>query len=1839
MADRYWVGGAGTWNTINTTNWSATSGGAGGASVPTTADDVFFDAASGTGTIIISVNNGAKSLNCTGYAGSVNHQQSLSLAGSLTLSAGMTYITLTGVFVFTATGTIISAGKTLRNGTVNAPGGVVTLGDALISSNGTSGGAFTVTAGTFSTAGYSVTIDSLSSNNSNVRTIDFGASTVSIGGGTSSGVTSLDLTTTTNLTFNAGTSQITFGASTTSIVIGGGVTFNNVILTSPSTASISGANTFNNFTITKPSFLGTVSFAGNQSINGTLTLPNSANAWNRTTLQSSVFGTTRTLTVAALAAGATDIDFYDIAVTGAAAPLSITRAGDCGGNSGITFPAGKTVYFAGTTSWYTGPAWSATAGGAADSTMFPLPQDTAVFTSTVPASGGTVTIDGQWNLPTIDGSARTANTMSLSYAPFSNVTTRMIGNFIGGSGFTLTSSGADRIIYLSGRGTQTLNQNGATLNIKLGGENFGGTLRLDSNITLSGANTLAFNAFTFNYGTLLFNGYTLDVFGFSNTIAGVRNLNFSSGGYLICSGNATTVYNQSNSSNFTITGTFYVLLSYTGATGTRTISSSSPFSLTLNRDIAVGGTSGFVLNSSSTDTVSFIGGYENINLTNMNGSFSCGGLTAYGNVNIGTTATIVSNANVMQLSPNGVTRTITSNGRTINFPVTIATGTGTVQLADALTVSSARTTFLSQGTLDLNGFTLTTGVFNSSGSNARTIAFGAGNITTTGTGTVWDTTTGTNFSCTGSRTVNIANNSATATTVITGSIPINALLDFNYTTGTYTLTDANSTYRSLNFTGFAGTVRSNSSRTIYGNFNAGSTAALGDGGTTQTTFASTSGVSTITSNGRTISINLLFNGVGGTWQLQDALTVFNTFTTTLTAGTIDLNGFTFSTGLFNSSGTSARTIAFGAGNIALTGTGIIWTTADPTNFSRTGTPTVNVTNSSATARTVSTGSMTEAQALDFNYTAGSYTLTDTSARYRNLNLTGFSGTFANTNRTYFGGFNAGSTATMTAGTTVQTFAATSGTWDITSNGRTLDFPITFNGIGGTWRLQGTTVVGSTRTTNLSAGTLDLNGFTFRTGLFDSNTSTTRQLAFNAGTVEISGNANTVWSISNTTGFSTSGTFKVVFTYTGATGTRTVVDYRIQNSSAPAVSTSGSSGFIFDTTSTDVKGLTGYFGLVDLTNMLGFLSPGSMYVFDNFNAGSTITIQFAGTPMYFSTVTGTKTITTNGRSFGCNVNFEAGASGSWQLQDAMTISSGVTATLTSGQLDLNNYTLTTSAFSSNNSNVRSIAFGTGQISLTGNGTTIWATNTATNFSFTGTFRVVATYTGAAGTRTLFQGFASEATVQPISTTGSSGFILDTSSTDTKALSGSWGNFDMTGVTGTLSNTARTIYGNFNAGSAVTLTAGTNATTFAGTSGVDTITTNGRTLDFPLTFNGVGGTWQLQDALTSGSTRTSTLTAGTLDLNGFTYTTGLFSVTGTSVRAIAFGTGNITLNGTGTVWNATTLTNFTRTGTPTINVSNNSATATTVTTGTPGESQALDFNYTTGTYALTDTSAVYRSLSLTGFAGTFPNNARTYYGGFNAGSTATMTAGTNTQTFAATSGTWGITSNGRTLDFPLTFNGVNGTWQLQGALTMGTTRAFTLTSGTFDANNYNVTAGTVASSNSNVRTLALGSGTWTVAGNAWTFTTSTNATITGTATISMTSASAKSFQGGGLTWPTLNQGGAGALTIFGNNTFTNITSTYTATGACNIAFPNTGTQTLANFTASGTAGKLLSLTSNGGGQTNLVINNDVNLSYTSIINNSVSGGYVYNALQTNGNVNAGNNFGWVFSLGGGSFISFF
>jgi hypothetical protein len=137
----------------------------------------------------------------------------------------------------------------------------------------------------------------------------------------------------------------------------------------------------------------------------------------------------------------------------------------------------------------------------------------------------------------------------------------------------------------------------------------------------------------------------------------------------------------------------------------------------------------------------------------------------------------------------------------------------------------------------------------------------------------------------------------------------------------------------------------------------------------------------------------------------------------------------------------------------------------------------------------------------------------------------------------------------------------------------------------------------------------------------------------------------------------------------------------------------------------------------------------------------------------------------------------------------------------------------------------------------------------------------------------------------------------------------------------------------------------------------------------------------------------------------------------------------------------------------------------------EAQSLNFNYTTGTYTLTDTAAVYRSVNFTGFAGTIPNSVRTIFGGLTLSTGMTLTAGANATTFASTAAGNTITSAGKTQDYPIVFNGIGGVWACQDALTQGSTRAFTITNGTVQLKNgVTSTVGVFATSGTNQKFLA-------------------------------------------------------------------------------------------------------------------------------------------------------------------------
>ena len=252
-------------------------------------------------------------------------------------------------------------------------------------------------------------------------------------------------------------------------------------------------------------------------------------------------------------------------------------------------------------------------------------------------------------------------------------------------------------------------------------------------------------------------------------------------------------------------------------------------------------------------------------------------------------------------------------------------------------------------------------------------------------------------------------------------------------------------------------------------------------------------------------------------------------------------------------------------------------------------------------------------------------------------------------------------------------------------------------------------------------------------------------------------------------------------------------------------------------------------------------------------------------------TGTVTLTATGTCASAthnSANIEVALSGNATIAGSYT--------LTLGTLSLQNNTFTCRNFSSSNSNPRTLAFGsTGQINLTGNSITLFTISSSTNLTTTGSKTVNATYNGSTGTRTV-NGSAA------ITESNAINFNV-TAGSDSLSLQNNFLNLNLTGFSGTLTNNTRKVYYNFTIPSGVTITDGALITTLAGTTGTSTITTNGVSLLFPITVDGVGGTFVFDGALTLGSDKAFTFTNGTVKFkSGTTNTVGSFVTSGTTQK---------------------------------------------------------------------------------------------------------------------------------------------------------------------------------------------------------------------------------------------------------------------------------------------------------------------------------------------------------------------
>ena len=534
MANRYWVGGTATWDATNTTNWSASSGGAGGASVPTSADDVFFDANSGAGTVTITTGV-CLNFNSTGFTGAFSGTSTgtLDVYASLTIGAANAVSPFVGTVTMRATSgshTITTNARSIRfDLVIDGAGGTFSLADSY--TTGDANASFCLSAGSFNTNNFNMyVLFKIYFLGTGAKIFNAGSSTLQTYNWSGSA---------SNLTFNAGTSTIT-GLSNNALAsfIPGNISYYTVdIAVHSAIDSLTlSAGTYVNLTLRSYSLNADIArflLSGNQTVTGTFSAIGYAST-ERVAIKSSVFGTQRTITAASVSIS--NADFQDIIGAGAGSWTG-TSVGDCHNNSGITFTTPVTRYAVAAGSWNSTAVWSASSGGASGASA-PLPQDTAVFN----AASGAITVT--LNVPRIGSIVTTGftGTLTCSFATDLGALLEIYGDVTWTNTWTFTNN--SYTLLLSGRNsTYTITQ--------VGGGNYfrnitvRGSYQLGSDLT-----TWSGQVFTVERGSFNSNGYGLSVGRFIASGSNVRTVTLDT--YLEVSGVNTVI----DLTGTNLTGTF-----------------------------------------------------------------------------------------------------------------------------------------------------------------------------------------------------------------------------------------------------------------------------------------------------------------------------------------------------------------------------------------------------------------------------------------------------------------------------------------------------------------------------------------------------------------------------------------------------------------------------------------------------------------------------------------------------------------------------------------------------------------------------------------------------------------------------------------------------------------------------------------------------------------------------------------------------------------------------------------------------------------------------------------------------------------------------------------------------------------------------------------------------------------------------------------------------------------------------------------------------------------------------------------------------------------------------------
>jgi len=782
-ANRHWVGGTGTWDAASTTNWSASSGGANGASVPTSADDVFFDASSGlTGaTVTIGATANCLSFTWSATTGTWAIGSSINIYGNMTLNASMTISGSSSIyFKSTSAGrTITTAGKTIP-GTVyfDGVGGVWTFQDAFTSSavlyfevdNGTvntnnynltlsgladlkvAGGTLNLGSSIVSVASYAITVSSgtlncgsatitntgssggllvsggtvnLSTSTLSTRcisvtsgSIDFGSATISITGGSTSTVSTRELSIASGATVTTGTPSITFtGASNSNtapieVYLGTKTIYNLTFSTGIPQILFYDGGSVNNLTFATNSYVvfesaKTFTIAGIVSTTSTCT--------NYTLFYSSTPTSASTINLSATQTAMTGIQVRDI--TNSGTNTTCTNCVNAGTNSGFTFvtaKGGQTLYWitqAGG-NWNDGNNWSTSSGGAAYGCS-PTITDNVVFDAlSIIAASKTVTINQRTTASNLNFTSLGAWGLAISNA--SNYDILLAGNTTLSSNLgTITNSlGNVHLIGLASQkytsagkvltGGITYFNNNATTNLEDNG--YFGTVYISTSATLDHRNNagaisydLYVNKDWYKLGTYTNRSKTVN-FNSSNNSTIYNNTTFyniivnkgSSSNYLRPGSSVTVTI----SNDITVSAGYYYMLysnSTTAITGNLTVSSANTKYEQFSGTTTITGT---VTLDNATATLPLSGGTFTWNNNSTSGfALNTGTMTVSGaTVNIGTTNTHTTSVlNVGNSSGTG--------------DATLTVSSGTLNIADKLYVQSDGILNVSGGTINIKATT------------------------------------------------------------------------------------------------------------------------------------------------------------------------------------------------------------------------------------------------------------------------------------------------------------------------------------------------------------------------------------------------------------------------------------------------------------------------------------------------------------------------------------------------------------------------------------------------------------------------------------------------------------------------------------------------------------------------------------------------------------------------------------------------------------------------------------------------------------------------------------------------------------------------------------------------------------------------------------------------------------------------------------------------------------------------------------------------------------------------------------------------------------------------------